>query len=594
MRFFQARPFFMDFSSLTSSQAQAVRYTGGPLIVLAGPGTGKTRTLTFRIAHLIESGLAAPDRILAVTFTNQAAEEMRSRLEQSPLGNRGLPGPWISTFHGFCLRFLKENLSSPRQLLSEQESIDLLKETVQEQFPDFPKRQIKELARRISLAKNSLIPPGSSGFPGGWEDCPSWPSCYRAYQEQLSLRHLWDFDELILQTVYLLEENPLLQTKVHIGFPFVLVDEFQDINTAQYRLFQLISQKTGSWMVIGDPCQAIYGFRGARADFFLYLQQDYPQAKMVTLQDTFRLNRTVLEASNQVLKDADGRPSAQTEGPPFIPVVGLSSAEAEGEYIAGFIEKEMGGLGLSSGIQEQSSAEGTGPQPGFADFAVLYRLHAQGEIIAGCLSRRGIPFKKIQEIHWVERPEIRTCLEHLKSYQDLRLTPVIALERVVKDFPSLFSSSPEGSKVLHRLRLEAASFKGTFDDFLENLSLQTGLDTYEPDQETVKLLTLHAAKGLEFPVVLIAGCEDNLLPLTLLGLSDKEEERRLFYVGLTRAKEKVILTWTRKRTFFGQTREQNLSPFVGDIDDTLKTSLFFRGDGSRNRPRKKQMDLFSH
>jgi DNA helicase-2/ATP-dependent DNA helicase PcrA len=182
----------------------------------------------------------------------------------------------------------------------------------------------------------------------------------------------------------------------------------------------------------------------------------------------------------------------------------------------------------------------------------------------------------------------------MKSLQALHLTPINAMDQVLSDFPSLSSSSSEGIKALEHLRLEAASFKGSLEEFLENLSLQTGLDTYEPDQETVKLLTLHAVKGLEFPVVVIAGCEDNLLPLTLRGLSDKGEERRLFYVGLTRAKEKVVLTWARKRTLFGQTQEQNLSPFIGDVDDAIKAAKFFHEDDSRKRPRKRQLDLFTH
>ncbi len=235
-----------------------------------------------------------------------------------------------------------------------------------------------------------------------------------------------------------------------------------------------------------------------------------------------------------------------------MPVAALSSAEEEGDYITRIIEEEMGGLSLL--FQGNGSFPGSSPNRSrsFADFAVLYRLHAQGDLLAKAFLKKGIPFKKVQELHWAERPEIRVCLKVLRSWPCLDIAPGAAVEKVLSgENLDPRAIGDEGLEALKKLRLWAATFKGPLKEFIETLSIQTGLDTYEPDQETVKLLTLHAAKGLEFPVVIIAGCEANLLPLSLLKESDPEEERRLFYVGLTRAGEGLFLTWAKRRTLFG-------------------------------------------
>ncbi len=587
----------MDLSSLTPSQEKVVRHQGGPLIVLAGPGTGKTRTLTYRVAHLIASRIARSDQILAVTFTNKAAEEMRSRIDQLGQEIDQFSPPWISTFHGFCFRFLRENLSTPYQLLSENEALALLRETVRQYFPDFPIPSLKELGRRISWAKNALILPDSPETPPPWETYPNWPSCYQAFQEKLGAGLFWDFDELLIQAVTLLEGSPDLRADLQAHFPYVFIDEFQDINPSQYRLFELLTRKDGEWMVIGDPNQAIYGFRGASAEFFPRLQQENPSLTEVTLEETFRLNQTVLAASSQVIEGtickSPVRLISSLKGEPSLNVIALPSAEEEGEYISRIIEEEMGGLSLSSkGMDSFSDFRHNQPRS-FADFAVLYRLHAQGEVLAGIFSKKGIPFKKIQEVHWVERPEIRALLTLLKSLPSWDISPLAALGKVIFTNPSeKHPASAEGEEAIKKLRLWAAAFRGSLKEFIEELSIQTGLDTYEPDQETVKLLTLHAAKGLEFPIVFIAGCEENLLPLSLLKQSDPEEERRLFYVGLTRAKEKVILTWARKRTLFGRNWVQSPSPFLENIEPLLKKQIEIRGTKHPLKPKKKQLSLF--
>lgn len=560
-------------------------------MVLAGPGTGKTRTLTCRLAHLMAEGIARSDQIVAVTFTNKAAEEMRTRVARLNAEFQAFSPPWISTFHGFCYRFLRENDLTLFQLLSEQEALALLKNTVREKVRDFPAQSFKELARRISLAKNARnLSESPPSFPL-WETYPEWPSLYEAYQKKLAGHKFWDFDELLIQAVSLLEENPELQRAWQDRFPYMFIDEFQDISPVQYRLFQLLTRKDGPWMIIGDPNQSIYGFRGAGADFFDRLRRECPSLTEVHLTETFRLNQTILTASSRVL---EGSPQNQPvplissrKGEPQVPVAALSCAEEEGDYIARIIAEEMGGLDLLA------KGQGQDMQRSFADFAVLYRLHVQGDLLAKAFLKKGIPFKKIQEVHWAERPEIRACLKRLRSFPSRDLSPQAAVEKAISgEKTEGLPLEEEGFEALKKLRLWAATFKGPLEEFIETLSLQTGLDTYEPDQETVKLLTLHASKGLEFPIVIITGCEANLLPLTLLKESDPEEERRLFYVGLTRAREKLFLTWAKRRTLYGQKLIQSPSPFLENMGALLKASPCRDENKKPLRPRKKQMSLF--
>ncbi len=565
-------------------------------MVLAGPGTGKTRTLTYRLARLMAEGIARSNQILAITFTNKAAEEMRSRVAQFGGELQSFSPPRISTFHGFCYRFLKEQGSTPFQLLSEQEALAVLKKTVRERVADFPAQSFKELARRISLAKNSRSLSDSTTSFLLWETYPEWPSLYEAYQQKLASHKFWDFDELLIQTVSLLEENPELERAWQDRFPYLFIDEFQDITPVQYRLFQLLTRKEGQWMVIGDPNQSIYGFRGAGADFFDRLRREYPSLTEVHLTETFRLNQTILTVSCRVLEGASQNQSvpliSSIKGEPQVPITALSCAEEEGEYIARVIEEEMGGLDLLAKGQGSLYRSEQDTPRSFADFVVLYRLHAQGDLLAKAFLKKGIPFKKIQEVHWAERPEIRSFLKKLRSFPSLDFSPGAAVEKVLSENAEILPLEKEGIEALKKLRLWAATFKGPLEEFIETLAIQTGLDTYEPDQETVKLLTLHASKGLEFPVVIISGCEENLLPLSLLKESDPEEERRLFYVGVTRAREKLFLTWAKRRTLFGQKLVQRPSPFLENMGDFLKSSFYRGGNKHQPRPRKKQMSLF--
>ncbi len=516
----------MDQAALTPRQRQAVTHRSGPLMVLAGPGSGKTRTLTHRLAYLVlEQGLP-PENILAVTFTNQAAEEMRNRVAQLlPRDSDDAP-PWITTFHGFSYRLLRQSFFSNYQLLSENEALEVLRGALRDRQQKFPLKLLKELSRRISLAKGSMLTPDEADHLPEWDALPEWPEAFRAYQEKLSDQKQWDFDDLIQQAVLLLQDQPVFRKQWQLQYPQVLVDEFQDINTAQYRLFRLLADDHREWLVIGDPNQAIYGFRGAGADFFDRLREQVPLLTEIHLEETFRLNQTILKASSQVISASSQafpyRMKTAKIGDPTLPVAGLPSAEEEARYLAALIEQRLGGFSFLT-----SGSVGTEGKPvSLADFAVLYRLHAQGEIIGRVFDEKGIPYKKVQERHWSDCPEIRVLFTRLKSLLPFQGTALKAVDQVIalpgrdQELPRRLSPGPgpaPPTEALKKLRLLAATFQGDLESFLEILSLQTGLDSYEPDQENVKLLTFHAAKGLEFPFVILSGCEDGLLPLTLFG-----------------------------------------------------------------------------
>jgi DNA helicase II / ATP-dependent DNA helicase PcrA len=590
----------MDLAALTLRQQQAVAFRGGPLMVLAGPGTGKTRTLTHRLAYLVLERGIPPEKILAVTFTNQAAEEMRSRVELLLRRERSPAHPWITTFHGFGYRLLRQSFFPKHRLLSENEALEVLKNVLRERPLKVAPRLLSLLSRRISLAKGSLLTPSEATNLPDWDALPEWPAVYQAYQARLCEQNSWDFDDLIQRTVRLFRDRPVFREQWQIRYPLVLVDEFQDINTAQYQLFHLLAGD-GDWLVIGDPNQAIYGFRGAGADFFNRLREQIPRLTEIHLEDTFRLNQTILKASSQVIAAASAsfpyRMKTAKIGDPTLTVAGLPSAEAEARYLAGLIEKLVGGLSFLT-----TGPAVSGKQPvSLADFAVLYRLHAQGELISRTFQEKGIPFKRVQERHWTDCPEIRQLFTRLKALLPFQGTPLQALDQVLAlPVQDPQGPAPESSGILpgpsiealKKLRLSAAAFPGGLDSFLEVLSLQTGLDAYEPDQENVKLLTLHAAKGLEFRYVLLSGCEANLLPLTIFGNSDLEEERRLFYVGLTRATQNIFLSWAKKRRLLGQTLMQSPSPFLADIEENLKSNAALPETGKPNRPNRRQLSLF--
>lgn len=504
-------------AGLNPAQREAVTQGGGPLLVQAGPGTGKTRALTHRIAYLVQSGRAAPESILAVTFTRQAAAEMRERVEQLLEGSPGLDGLTIKTFHGLGAQILAEQGAGRPRVLSEPERRGLLQEVCRG-----TDRGVPEVDRAISHWKQEGRYPEDLE---GQADDDGRRAAYRRYEALLEREGAWDFDDLVARTVRLLSAQPEVLAACQRRYTHLLVDEYQDVNQGQYQLLKLLASGPDvELFVIGDPHQAIYGFRGARPEYFANFREDWPQAREITLAETYRLPAPVLEAAQGVLAAAGAAPAPlECRAPGDLPLVLLESGSvaSEARRLARAIEHLVGGTShLALEDEALRHLEGGG-LASFRDIAILYRFHALGRELERHLQELGLPCQRGQE---AEGPEI------------------------------------------------------------------TGVDR---QAEKVTLLTLHAAKGLEFPYVFISGCEAGLIPYEPdgNGEADPGEERRLFYVGLTRARRQVFLSRVRQRHLWGRRLPGLPSPFLAAIPRPRLTVLEpFRERAIR--PARRQAGLF--
>jgi DNA helicase-2/ATP-dependent DNA helicase PcrA len=594
---------------LNPQQQRAVVHWKTPLLVVAGPGTGKTLTLTRRIAWLIRHRIARSDQVLAITFTNRAAEEMRERLV-ALLGEE--PGVTVETFHSLGYEILRKQQrlrpESGRTVILDDGQIEsLLRGKVVD--PDRPMgfRARMGLLEEISKAKQNLLTPEAFD-----RSDPAFASAYQLYEEALERVGGVDLDDLIVLPVGLLENNPDLLAHYRDRFPFLSVDEYQDINHAQYRLVRLLSPHGENLCVIGDPNQAIYGFRGADSRYFLEFKNDYPGAEIVCLEQNFRSTETILRASARLMGQSHHHPEhplwSGISGDSFLSMAEYPTDRSEAESIVHTIEKFVGGtsyFSLDSGrVDEMDSTE----TRTFSDFAVLYRLHFQGELLAEAFERSGIPFRRIGGESLAKHPRVRQVLQVLRNDLEQgglsdsaggRSTSSSGAgsdsrhlaERVRAVIESL-GYDPE-EETLKSLASQAEGWTGDGAEFLGRMTLKSDLDTVDPRSERVTLMTLHASKGLEFPVVFIVGCEANLVPYRPQGRpsSPLEEERRLFYVGLTRAKEKVFLTRAHRRTVFGRTQVQEPSPFLKEIEDYLRQAMMaFRRPSAQKK--HEQMNLF--
>ena len=477
---------------LNPAQREGVTWNEGPLCIVAGPGTGKTLVLTRRMAWLVRERLALPEEILGLTFTRQAAGEMAARLAGLLPFRPNIKKTSVMTFHALGLMILNEYLKKNLTVLSEEDRL-----TVGRQVARHSPFKAAELLNRISLAKQALQGPEDTGDP-------LLATPYGRYEQALAKLDSVDFDDLLSKTVSLLERNEHLATELRQRFPWIMIDEYQDINPAQYRLtLALTGAPRPNLTVIGDPDQAIYGFRGADAQYFQRFQTDFSEAGLIRLTKNYRSSETVLRASGQVI--AHNSDSSRMElvsginGPSKLTTAELASSRAEAEYVVWQIEKLLGGashFALDSGRVDSTH----NPQISLGEIAVLYRLHALAQPIAEALNRAGLPFQQA-------------------GTEPGREADILA-------FPA----------------------------------------------EKINLLTMHAAKGLEFKVVFIIGLEEDILPYQppQKAPADLAEERRLFYVSLTRARLRLYLTRSKKRTLFGRHYSPGPSIFLDEIGKSLK------------------------
>jgi len=585
----------LDWSlDLNPAQLEAVLHQTGPLLVVAGPGTGKTRVLSYRIGYLIDAGIARPDQILAMTFTNQAAREISGRVSrlldsESFEGERQIPR--IGTFHGWAMGLLKETLGEEaRLLIDEKDAKGLCRDAVRNLGLSVARPQ--DIYKRISRAKQY--------YPPRIDEDEELEAVCRAYHALLKKYGLWDYDDLLLETLRLFEDDKT-RTRFHGDVPFVLIDEFQDVSPAQYALVKAMARRDGDITVIGDPNQSIYGFRGADPKFLRHFSMDFEAVKTVTLDTAYRCPQAFLDAAMGVARGENVvyLKSARKETPK-ITIRSFKDSMAEARWVAKTIEQRVGGLSFDS--LNSGTASGSDLKS-LSDVAVLFRAKALGSRLAEALSSQGIPFQRADSPDPLAQKEIRSVwriweamkgravqyhLERMPGNGDLwdKRVRDLRSRSQGQDGPQLLSSIIEMLGLdLNRPILSALMHtveRHPEEDSLAVL-LRNEADMLDINIEAVSLLSIHAAKGLEFPVVFLVGCEDGIIPWRE---ADSEEERRLFYVGLTRASEKIYLSHVRRRRLFGQEINKRPSPFISDIPEGLLAREQVQTAKKPRRPRQ--------
>lgn len=645
---------------LNDAQKQAVLHTDGPLLILAGAGSGKTKTLTHRIAYVVQENAVSPERILAVTFTNKAAKEMRERLADllGELAPTRSFFPWMGTFHSICVRLLRidgEHISIPRNFIifDEADRISAVKQAMKELHISEKEFTPRSIASLISSAKNDLVKPEeysqTATLPLQKKASDVFPRYERIRREAAAL----DFDDLISETVRLLSTVQAVREKWQYHFQHVLIDEYQDTNAAQYRLVKLLLGTNKNICVVGDDWQSIYSWRGADYTNILNFERDYANTTVVKLEQNYRSTKHILEAAHKIISKNKSRSEKKlwtaTEGGSPVNISHVSSETHEAETIVGRISSMVG-------LKARK----------YSDYAVLYRTNSQSRSLEEAFVRYAIPYKIVGGVRFYDRKEIKDVLAYLRlmyqpndftSFQRIVNVPprglgaksleyflswqittgkdiLEALELIefcpkltpkareaFSELGALFTTLKQASQTLSLPdliemvinRTEYLSFlddgsiqaedrmlnvkelisvareyaDAGLDGFLEEVALVSSLDDNAEEKDSVTLMTLHAAKGLEFPVVFMAGMEESVFPHSraLFNEAEMEEERRLCYVGMTRAREELHLLAASSRLLYGNRQYNPPSRFLSDIDGAAQEApSFLPGTSSLREP----------
>ena len=559
--------------ALDAEQRAVAEISAGPVLVVAGPGSGKTRTLTHRVAWLVAERGVPPESCLTITFTRRAAEELRERL-RALLPERGQRVP-VHTFHSLGLSLLREHgplvdLSEGFRVADEAERLELAREGL-----GLSEKRVRCLLRQLSLARRQ-------DTMAELEDAEPYAARFR---ELLASRGLLDFDQLITLPGFLLESYPEIRRSLWSRWPWISVDEYQDIDAAQWSLLrQLVPSVDANLCAAGDPDQSIYGYQGADPSFFERFPQDFPGARVLRLSRNYRSGRPIVEASIQVVtrNEPQLRPvDAVLDRPERVVIHEASSEKAEAEFVVHSIDKLL---------------DGRAAELAFSDIAVLYRADAQADVLEEALTRSGMPFQRRSHRHLSELPAVRDLAAALAD----RAGEGAVVGQLAASAAGLMVALPDAATTIERaVDLLEPLARRCGDDlagFLEELSLGSQQDSWDPRARCVSLLTLHASKGLEFAVVFLVGLDDGLLPLRFgpraLEADALDEERRLLYVGMTRARQRLYLCRAKKRRLHGRSRITEPSPFLGDIQDQLLVHHVSAAKAKRRDPGYQQLGLF--
>lgn len=627
-------------TGLNPEQQRAVETIDGPLLILAGAGSGKTKTLTHRVAYLLAEQKAQPHEILAVTFTNKAANEMRERVAKLVGGSAEYRGfmPYMGTFHGICVRLLRQYgeyiaLAPNFVIFDAGDAQALVKQISKRLSIDEKLNPPRTVASLISSAKNELISPDEYRGTAQSPLQKIAAQIYPLYEADLRNQQALDFDDLIGRTVSLLHNNPEIREKLQAQFKYILIDEYQDTNAAQYRLIKLLTNQAQNIAVVGDDWQSIYSWRGADFKNILNFERDYPKCTVIKLEQNYRSTKHILDAAHAIITKNQQRSDKQLwtaagAGQP-VQIVPVMNERTEGEAIVRRIKT----------YTDMRARD-------YKDFAVLYRTNAQSRSLEEQFIRYGVPYKIVGGLRFYDRAEIKDILAYLrliyqpedevsfariinvptrgigaKSVADFldwrsseglqlsealqradesRITP--RAKTAIRDFNNLITDMRELSEeipvaelldgLLRRLDFIRSVDDGTpqgearaenvrellsvakaysevgLTSFLEEVALISDLDGMHDDQDSVTLMTLHAAKGLEFPVVFMPGMEETMFPHSraLFDASEMEEERRLCYVGMTRAREELYMLYADSRVLYGGIQHNTPSRFLAEID----------------------------
>lgn len=635
-----------QFSHMNNMQQQAVFCTEGPLLILAGAGSGKTTVLVNRIAYILQSELCKPWQILAITFTNKAAGELKERICNAvPEGGSDI---WAATFHSTCARILRRygdriGFTSHFTVYGTDDQKKLVKDILKQLNYDEKMLPVKRVLNEISKAKDEMLTPQEMLKRAGYDNLKqSVAKVYEIYQSRLKTADAMDFDDMLCKTVELFQNCPDILEFYQNQFKYIMVDEYQDTNKVQYKFVSMLAAKYGNICVVGDDDQSIYKFRGATIENILSFENTFKGAKMIRLEQNYRSTQNILNAANGVISNNTMRKGKTlwTENAvgDKIEVHTSDSERDEAQFIA------------------KTILDGVADGRKFSDFAILYRMNAQSNSIEQALSRSGIPHRVIGGRRFYDREEIRDMVAYLQvinnPHDDVRLGRIInvpkrgigatTLEKaseiaaglgesiysVIKDadvypqlsraatklksFVALIDGLMEAEQSgdyslaeLYNLILEHTDYEkylktekdnpdvrienieelssniikfeedyaeeASLSNFLEEISLQTDIDNYDAEADSSVMMTLHSAKGLEFPIVFIAGLEEGVFPsiATMMNPDELNEERRLAYVGITRAKEKLYITKAKSRMLMGHTSYNKVSRFVNEIPPEL-------------------------